>query len=247
MPYYATGEVAKKLHVSVRTLRYYDQIDLVKPAQKKENGRRYYSEENVMTLEKICLLKNMQFSLYDIKKVLNDVTIEQLLQAHQQHLQDKIVQLQQSLADTTTLLNILKIEKKLNWEQILPLIRHVYPTEEKLARWRKYFSEEEKDTLQQRLPKMEKNDAHVNQSIHLIERVESCLRKNISPLSEKGERIALEALSYSEEIFQGDKALGEKFWQIRKSPDKAADIQLYPIKEEVLSFLETAIEAVDKK
>lgn len=53
MTLFSTGEVSKKLNISLRTLRYYDQIGLVVPTIKKDNGKRYYSEEDMLLLEKI--------------------------------------------------------------------------------------------------------------------------------------------------------------------------------------------------
>ena len=50
---YTIGEAAKKLQVSTRTLRYYDEKDLVRPAYIKENGYRFYSEEQIRQIELI--------------------------------------------------------------------------------------------------------------------------------------------------------------------------------------------------
>lgn len=59
MNLWTTGEVAKQRGISVRTLRYYDQIKLLKPSFRDENGKRFYSEENLIKLEKIIILKKM--------------------------------------------------------------------------------------------------------------------------------------------------------------------------------------------
>ena len=58
-----TGRVAKMMGISVRTLRYYDQIGLLKPGSTLPNGRRQYSKEDLLELEKIMILKSAQFSL----------------------------------------------------------------------------------------------------------------------------------------------------------------------------------------
>ena len=49
---YGIGEVAKKLQVSTRTLRFYDQKGLLKPT-KAENGYRFYNENQVQQLQVI--------------------------------------------------------------------------------------------------------------------------------------------------------------------------------------------------
>ena len=66
---YSIGEVAQRLQVSTRTLRYYDQKELVKPT-KADNGYRFYSENQVQQLQLIIYLKKLGFSLAKIKILL---------------------------------------------------------------------------------------------------------------------------------------------------------------------------------
>ena len=69
----------------MRTLRYYDQIGLLHPSSKAENGKRSYSETDLVTLEKITLLKNLAVPLRDIELILHQVSIDELLAIHQQN------------------------------------------------------------------------------------------------------------------------------------------------------------------
>ena len=57
--------------VSVRTLHHYDEIGLLSP-QKKENGYRYYSEEDISFLQMILFYKYLGFSLKKIKELLKN-------------------------------------------------------------------------------------------------------------------------------------------------------------------------------
>ncbi len=50
-------ELTRETGVTVRTLRYYDQIDLLKPSGKTEGGHRLYSENDVIRLQQILFLK----------------------------------------------------------------------------------------------------------------------------------------------------------------------------------------------
>ncbi|MGS0679185.1 MerR family transcriptional regulator [Lactobacillus johnsonii] len=91
---YTIGEAAKKLQVSTRTLRYYDEKDLVRPAYIKENGYRFYSEEQIMQIELILFLKELGFSLKQIKMLIQDEhgsqSLELLLKEQAQENQRKI-------------------------------------------------------------------------------------------------------------------------------------------------------------
>lgn len=62
----SVGETAKLLGVSIRTLRYYDEIDLVKPSELSEAGYRYYNDKAIADLEQILFFRELQFSLKDI-------------------------------------------------------------------------------------------------------------------------------------------------------------------------------------
>lgn len=91
---YTIGEAAKKLQVSTRTLRFYDEKDLVRPAYIKENGYRFYSEEQIRQIELIIFLKELGFSLKQIKMLIQDEhgsqSLELLLKEQYQENQRKI-------------------------------------------------------------------------------------------------------------------------------------------------------------
>lgn len=80
MSTYTTGELAKECNVSVRTVQYYDNKDLLKPTSLSENGRRLYSDEDLKKLRQICLLKSLGLSLSAIKGVLNSDDPGKILQ-----------------------------------------------------------------------------------------------------------------------------------------------------------------------
>ena len=63
-------ELTRETGVTVRTLRYYDQIDLLKPSGKTEGGHRLYSENGVIRLQQILFLKEMGFSLKETANML---------------------------------------------------------------------------------------------------------------------------------------------------------------------------------
>lgn len=65
-------EFAKRNNVTVKMLRYYDEIELLKPAHiNKENGYRIYTEQQEKYMSWINILKHLDFSLAEINKILN--------------------------------------------------------------------------------------------------------------------------------------------------------------------------------
>ncbi len=69
------GEVCRALDITPRTLRYYDEIGLLKPAS-QERGKRIYSEREFLKLKKILLMKRVGFSLDKIQETLDGSSVE---------------------------------------------------------------------------------------------------------------------------------------------------------------------------
>ena len=66
------GEFSKLSRVSIRMLRHYDDIGLLKPAEIDDfTGYRYYREEQLFVIGRITSLKDMGFALADIIKILD--------------------------------------------------------------------------------------------------------------------------------------------------------------------------------
>ncbi|MBR3928038.1 MAG: MerR family transcriptional regulator [Clostridia bacterium] len=72
MPSYTTGEVAKMLSVTVRTVQYYDQRSLVSPSSLTEGGRRMYSEDDIRRLKAVCYLREVGLPIVSIHKLVTE-------------------------------------------------------------------------------------------------------------------------------------------------------------------------------
>lgn len=245
MNFLTTGMVSKKLNVSLRTLRYYDQIELVQPSFKDENGKRHYTPDNLLLLEKILLLKSASMSLEDIKKLTNQLSIEKTLRVHKNHLEYELTRLEGSLDHTNTLINMTKLQTEIKWDLLLPLLSNDDEAEERKRRKKKvmeaWFTEDEQIVLTNQLPKMENDPVQLTKWINLIKRIEICLEENKSPSSRDAQIIAEDTMLLSNEMFQGNKELADKFWNARRSEEASSDLNLYPIREEILVFMEQAL------
>ena len=65
------NEVSQKTGVSIRTLQYYDKIDLLHPAKYTETGYRLYDEACLEKLQQILLFRELEFPLREIKEIVN--------------------------------------------------------------------------------------------------------------------------------------------------------------------------------
>lgn len=67
------GEVAARTGLSLRTIRYYEEVGLVRPSARSAGGFRLYAETDVARLELVKQMKPLDFSLEDMRALL-DVT-----------------------------------------------------------------------------------------------------------------------------------------------------------------------------
>lgn len=88
---YTVKQLADLAGVSRRTLHYYDEIGLLTPSQKAENGYRYYDDEAVLRLQQILFFRELGLSLEEIRTAVDapDFDVVQSLQSHRQALVQK--------------------------------------------------------------------------------------------------------------------------------------------------------------
>ena len=75
MEKYSYREFANITHTTLRTLRYYESINLIIPVI--ENGRKYIEEDYFIQLQTIQLLKKAGYTLEEIKYIIKDKNIEE--------------------------------------------------------------------------------------------------------------------------------------------------------------------------
>lgn len=69
---YSIGEASTICHIPIKTLRYYDEIDLMRPSYKNpETGYRYYQLDQLIQLHFIKQLKALNFSLKEIRDAIS--------------------------------------------------------------------------------------------------------------------------------------------------------------------------------
>ena len=101
---YSIGEFSKLTNISIYTLRYYEKEVLITP-DRKENGRRMYSENDVKWVEFIKRLKDTGMPIKEIKKyaelrAMGNSTLRErmaMLKKHRTNLNEQISKSQEHL------------------------------------------------------------------------------------------------------------------------------------------------------
>lgn len=77
--YYKIGDFSRLTNISIRTLRYYDEIGILKPEYVDPySGYRYYTDKNLDEVRSITFLKQLSFSLEEIAQYKDSLTSEVL-------------------------------------------------------------------------------------------------------------------------------------------------------------------------
>ena len=118
------GDFSKLSRVSIRMLRHYDEINLLKPIKIDEfTGYRYYNEEQLPVMARINALKDMGFSLAVIREILrcynNKEELEQYLRVRYAELVEVSEQTAQRLRFLETAIERLRKDENMNYNVVL--------------------------------------------------------------------------------------------------------------------------------
>lgn len=156
--YWKVGELATLSGLTIRTLRYYDQIDLFSPSQYTESGHRLYTKTDLALLQQILALKQMGLSLDDIKTVI--MNKEQGIAANIIETQitriKRDIQVQQNLLyELESALKTIRSKKIMSIGELTKLLGAMkmyqgkYFTKEQLDMMKNYYDQYDEDTLKE--------------------------------------------------------------------------------------------------
>ena len=86
------GTLARKTGLTIRTLHDYEEVGLLVPAQRTDAGHRLYGADEVVRLQKVVLLRQLGFSLEEIRACLDqpDYSLYRVIQLHRVRLKQQI-------------------------------------------------------------------------------------------------------------------------------------------------------------
>jgi len=117
---YSVKQLAKLSGVTVRTLHFYDEIDLLKPAYHGANGYRFYEEEQLLMLQQIRFFRELGFELKQIQELVgrSDFDRAEALKAHRQRLEGDLQRTQKLIQTIDDTLAHIEGKKKMKASQL---------------------------------------------------------------------------------------------------------------------------------
>ncbi|WP_339164978.1 MerR family transcriptional regulator [Siminovitchia sp. FSL W7-1587] len=149
---FTIGEFAQKSGVSIRTLRYYDNIGLLKPSGYSEGGHRLYSHDDSTILQQIKALQFLGFPLKDIKGMLQNNTVEgdlllKALNEQKQLFEAKKLEIENILSDLHHMIEVVENEESVHIEAFCAMLQKLMFDEDTEKWFKDHFSKDVADKL----------------------------------------------------------------------------------------------------
>ena len=195
---YSIKELSELAGVSARTLRYYDEIGLLKPLRVNEAGYRYYGEREVESLQQILFYRERGFELKTIQRIIYDEKFD-MLNAMEEHL----LALEKQKADTEALiLTVKKTIQSIKGECVMSDKEKFQALKEKAVREneemygaeaREKYGDEEVHTFNQKMLNMTETQWERFQELKkvVLKRLEDGIEHGIEVESEAAKEIAM--------------------------------------------------------
>lgn len=235
-------ELSKQTGITVRTLRYYDQIGLLIPSSKTPGKHRIYSDEELKKLQQIQFLKKLGFSLQEISDMVSNREWDWSTSLMKQldYVLDEQQKLNQMESALRAVLHSIAVEGETNGAVIQKLIQLSGKDPSLKHSFRNQMFEEREVEMLSLLPNMNSADPDSLEWIALLGQLKR--QMNDSPGSPDVQRIVRRMDEKRLEHFEDEDSFVDKLWEIRKSPDQSEQMGLYPIEQELLQFMELAFD-----
>ena len=117
---YTVKQVAEMSGVSVRTLHFYDEVELLKPAHTGQNGYRFYEEPQLLTLQQILFYRELGFELREIRQLLDRPDFQRLtaLLSHREAMEQRLARTRRLLETIDHTIDHLEGRTEMTGEQL---------------------------------------------------------------------------------------------------------------------------------
>lgn len=195
---YSIRELSELAGVSARTLRYYDEIGLLKPLYVSDAGYRFYGEKELEILQQILFYRARNFDLKSIQKILyqNDFDIMKALEEHLLELEEERRHMDSLIRTVKQTILSMKGECGMSDHEKFEVFKErvVRENEEKYgAEIREKYGDEEINAANQKVLGMSEEDwerfRNLGEEIRI--RLKESVLAGVKPESEEAKRIVI--------------------------------------------------------
>ena len=242
--YMTVGELAKKMNVTVRTLQFYDKEGLLSPSTVSEGGRRLYTDADIVTLHQIQSMKQLGFTLDDIKNRLvfldSPADVAAALTEQAKAIRERIATLSETLQTVEALKTEVLQMQSVNFRKYADIIVNLQMKNE--LYWAiKHFDDKTLDHVRSRFDR-ESGLAMLDSFKRLFDEAVKLHNDGILPESEEGAVLAKSWWDMIMKLTGGDVSLLPEIVKCAENMDDGDDV-CNSKKAVALGFLEPALGA----
>ena len=207
------GELARRTGLTVRTLHHYDEIGLLKPSLRSEAGHRLYDEDDIARLQKIVSLRQLGFSLEEIRACLDRPGFSPLevIGLHLAHLREQIKLGQELCERLETVASHIRESGEVSADEFLQAIKEMTTMD-------KYYTREQREYLKKRADQMgpERIRQGSQDWAELIALVRAEMEKGTDPAAPQVQALAKRWLDLVNQFTGGDPGIEQsvkRLWQ----------------------------------
>lgn len=195
---YSIRELADLAGISTRTLRYYDEINLLKPNRVNENCVRFYEKKELDLLQQILFYREQDLSLDIIRQIIHqsDFDVEKALEEHLSVLLEKKQRILALIRTVELTLSDLKGEYQMSDQMKFEAFKkNIIAEQEKTygKEAREKYGDIQVEESQQKVLNMSEGDYERFQNLEkeVLRQLEEAVRNKENPESEVGQRIVI--------------------------------------------------------
>ena len=134
---YTIKEIADLADVTTRTIRYYDEIVLLTPADIGENGYRFYDNDSLLRLQQVLFFRELDIPLKEIDLIINrpDFNLVGALEKHRSSMKSRAKRLNALITTIDNTIEVIRGEKKMAEKDYFKGFDEVQYEDEMKERW----------------------------------------------------------------------------------------------------------------
>ncbi|OEH85096.1 MerR family transcriptional regulator [Desulfuribacillus stibiiarsenatis] len=194
---YTVQRLAQLAGISSRTLRYYDEIEILKPARINSSGYRIYGHSEINRLQQILFYREMGIGLEDIKAIITADSFDEMsaLLEHHQKLLEKRKQLDTLIENVSKTIQAKKGGTEMSDQEKFEGFKQklIDDNEQKYGKEiREKYGEDRVNQSNQHFKNLSKEQYDEMSSLgtQINEQLVEAVQSGIEPGSEKGQEIA---------------------------------------------------------
>lgn len=233
--HYTINKLCKLTSVSVRTLHYYDEIDLLKPSFRTNKGHRLYSESDLLKLQQIVTFRFLGFTLSKIRPIVqaDHQNMFNLIKLQASSIAEEAARIDKVSKFFNYLINQYDQHQSIDWKTVANIIEVLNQKDSDTHKWyERYLSSDE-------LPQFQKYaKTRTSKWLTLFEEVRSNL--DTDPCGDVGLELVQKWIALADDAYGDHPQLRKKLWEAYQAGMIPNDF--FPFDKDVIAYLSQAFD-----